>query len=347
MTPSSATLGRMRLRGAGRHTVLAIPFLAAGVAFSVGALTVGGFASGRGLNNIMEQAVILAAVAAAQTVVIVGGGIDLSVPWVITGAGVFATMLAGGQNSRLVWVVPVLLAIAAGVGLANGIGVAVVGVPPIVMTMAMNVILSGFVILYGSGASAQAAAPSFLGRVVSGHVAGVPAYLLVLAVILAAYAFFMSRTVAGRRLYAVGTSPVVSRLSGVSVGRTVVLSYVMSSVTAAFGGILLLGYVNYAYFGMGDDYLFTSVAAVVIGGASILGGSGHFVGTLGGALLLSVAQALLAVLNLGQGAVDVFYGLIILGSMIVLSDPARELLRLSRDGSDEQWGSAAVETTSR
>src|SRR5205823_1679001 len=113
------------------------------------------------------------------------------------------------------------------------------------------------------------------------------------------FSVLLSLTVFGRRLYAVGTSPSVSRFSGVSIRNITIGSYILSSIAAAVGGMLLLAYVNNAYFGMGDPFLFTSISAVVVGGASILGGSGHFIGTLGGALLLTIANALLIVFSLG------------------------------------------------
>jgi ribose transport system permease protein len=320
------SFGRLARSYARRNAALAVPYIGAAAVLLVGTLAVSGFASGRSLNNILSQTVILAVVAGSQTMVILGGGIDLSVPWVVTGSGVLTAYLADGQNSNLLWVIPLMLGLAAVVGLANGVGVAVLQIPPIVMTLAMSVVLSGAVILYGSRATSQAAAPPLVSSAISGHVLGIPAYVIVGAVAAIVFSALLSFTRFGRYLYAVGTSTDVSRFSGVAVKRVVTMSYVLASVTAAVGGILLLGYVNNAYFGMGDDYLFTSVAAVVIGGASILGGSGHYLGTIGGALLLTAAQALLIVLSLGQGAIDIFYGLIILASVILLSDRVRGIL---------------------
>jgi ribose transport system permease protein len=329
MSTSSAPPTPRAVRGAltrsyaRRNAALLLPYIGALGVLVIGAVAVDDFASSRSLTSILTQAAILAVVAAAQTFVILGGGIDLSVPWVITGAGVFTALLADSANGPLVWAIPCVLAMAAVVGLANGIGVALIGIPPIIMTLAMNGVLSGLVVIYGSRAESHSAAPPLLRDAVSGHVAGIPAYVVVVVVVIAAFSLLLSFTRFGRYLYAVGTSVRVSRLSGVAVHGIVITSYVFSSVTAALGGMLLFGYVNNAYFGMGDRYLFTSVVAVIIGGASILGGSGHYLGTVGGALLLSVAQALLIVLDLGQGSIDVFYGLIILASVVVLSGRTR------------------------
>jgi len=122
----------------------------------------------------------------------------------------------------------------------------------------------------------------------------------------------LSRTAFGRRLYAVGTSRTVSEFSGVNVVPVIVGSYVISAISAGIAGILYTGFIDQAYLGMGDPYLFASVAAVAVGGAPILGGSGHYIGTVAGALILTVLSGLLPILNLDPGALQIIYGITIL-----------------------------------
>lgn len=124
--------------------------------------------------------------------------------------------------------------------------------------------------------------------------------------------FVLSWTVFGRQLYSVGDNVEVARYSGVPTVRTTIVTFVISGFTAALAGILLTGYSGQAYLRMGDAYLFTSVAAVAIGGASILGGTGTYVGTVAGALILTILNGLLPALNLSNGALQVVYGLVIL-----------------------------------
>ena len=326
-TSSRAAASHLMVSHLRRNAPLAIPYVGAIGVFAVGAIVSDGFVSGASLNNIFALTAILAVVAGSQTLVIISGGIDLSIPWTMTGSGILTSYLAKSNDEPLLWIVPLVLGLAALVGICNGLGVTLIGIPPIVMTLAMDVVLSGAVILYALGASQQTLTPPLMRNLVSGHVAGIPAYIPLIVVTAIVYSLVLSLTPFGRRLYAVGTSTSVSRLSGVSVWRVTVLAYVLSSVGAAIAGMLLLGYVENAFFGMGDPYLFTAISAVVVGGASILGGSGHFIGTLGGALLLVVANALLIVLNLGAGAISIFYGLIILASVIILSDRVRGLVR--------------------
>ena len=130
----------------------------------------------------------------------------------------------------------------------------------------------------------------------------------------------------GRHLYALGTSATVAEFSGVPTLRTTVLAYTFSGFTAALAGMLLTGYSGQAYLGMGDPYLFTSIAAVAIGGASILGGSGHYIGTIAGACLLTILTALLPALNLSSGALLIVYGVVILVTVSLASEAAPKLL---------------------
>lgn len=324
---SPAAVRRLMASHLRRNAPLAIPYIGALGVFAVGGVISDGFLSGASLNNILALTAILAVVAGSQTLVIISGGIDLSIPWTMTGSGILTSYLAESRDEPLLWVVPLVIALAALVGICNGLGVTLLGVPPIVMTLAMDVVLSGAVILYALGASQQTLTPPLLRNLSSGHVGGIPSYLIVILVATIVYSFVLSLTPFGRRLYAVGTSASVSRLSGINVRNVTILAYVLSSMGAAIAGMLLLGYVENAFFGMGDPYLFIAISAVVVGGASILGGSGHFIGTLGGAILIVAANALLIVMNLGAGAISIFYGLIILVSVIVLSDRVRGFAR--------------------
>lgn len=310
-----------------RNAPLAIPYVGALGVFVVGSFISDGFLSGASLNNILALTAILAVVAGSQTLVIISGGIDLSIPWVMTGSGILTSYLAESSNEPLIWIVPLVLALAVLVGVANGLGVTLLGVPPIIMTLAMDVVLSGAVILYALGASQQTLTPPLMRDLIDGHVFGVPSYLIVIFITTVVYSFILSLMPFGRKLYAVGTNPTVSQLSGVNVRNVTISAYILSSIGAAIAGMLLLGYVENAFFGMGDPYLFVAISAVVVGGASILGGSGHFIGTLGGALLIVAANALLVVMNLGAGAISIFYGLIILLSVIALSNRVRSLVR--------------------
>jgi ribose transport system permease protein len=123
----------------------------------------------------------------------------------------------------------------------------------------------------------------------------------------------------GRRLYATGLNRRVAAFAGMNIQLVTVAVYVISGTAAALAGIVLAGYVGQSYLGMGDPYLFASVAAVAIGGTSILGGSGNFTGTTAGALALAVLAALLPILGLQPAALEIVYGCVILGAVTLSS----------------------------
>jgi ribose transport system permease protein len=135
--------------------------------------------------------------------------------------------------------------------------------------------------------------------------------------------YVLSCTPFGRRLYAVGLNRRVALFSGVNVKLETMAVYVISSVAAGFAGIALAGYVGTTYLGMGDPYLFTSVAAVAIGGAALLGGTGNYIGTVAGALTLSVLNALLPGLGFQPAVLDIVYGAVILIAVAAASLGAR------------------------
>jgi len=200
------------------------------------------------------------------------------------------------------------------------------------MTLAVNVILQGSILVYTGGAP-PGMAPSLIQFLAVGRVFSVPVVLFIWAVLAVIAAFLLSKTAFGRHLYALGTSASVAEFSGVPTLRTTVAAYTISGFTAALAGILLTGYTGQAYLGMGDPYLFTSIAAVAIGGASILGGSGHYVGTIAGAFVLTILTGLLPALNLSNGALLIVYGLVILITVSLASEAfpaAGEWLRTRR-----------------
>ena len=139
---------------------------------------------------------------------------------------------------------------------------------------------------------------------------------LVLALAVAALAtVLLSMTTFARKLYGVGTNRAAARLAGVNVKRVLVVPYVVSGAGAAVTGVLLLGYLGQAFITMGDVYLFSSAVAVAVGGASILGGKGHYIGTVAGAIILTLITANLNLISLGTSAIDVAYGVILLGTV--------------------------------
>lgn len=286
-----------------------------------------GFANPAHVATLVTLASFIGIVAIGQTIVIIGGGIDLSVPWVMNSAAMLVTALAHGQNWPLIWIIPLILLLGCGVGIVNGLGIALLRVPPIVMTMSVNVIIQGLLLIVTRGFPPPIA-PRALTFIATGKIAQtIPLMLIVWLILAAVIVYIERRTTFGRYLYALGSNRTVATLSGTPVARTTISAYAISGITAALAGVLLAGYSRQAYLGMGDPYLFTSIAAVAIGGASILGGSGSYLGTIAGALVLTVLNGVLPIFRLGPGALKIIFGAVILLAVFIAAPSLRELLR--------------------
>lgn len=274
-----------------------------------------GFASLNNFWTIMALGSFVAILGAGEGLVILIGGIDLSVPWVLTLAATLTTGWA--QSDTRFWeVLPVILLIGIGIGVVNGLGVVFLGVSPVVVTIATNVVVNGIVLLDTSGRTVGAA-PSVLNSAAHLSVLGVPILVIILLVFATMVGLLMSKTSYGRQVYALGSSRTVARLSGVNVPLIEVSVYAFSGGCAALAGILLTGYSGQSALSMGDSYLLPSIAAVVIGGASIVGGRGHYIGTLGGAIFLSLLETVILAINLTDAVRDILFGAAILAAVVI------------------------------
>lgn len=311
----SLTTPRRSLAGTiARNRAIVVTYLIAAAMFIVTSLVTSGFASASNVRFLLVSATFIGLVGLGQTFVILGGGVDLSIPYVLTAVALLTSVWADGSDGALVWVMPAVLGIAFAIGLANGVGVALLGVSPIIMTLGMNVIVEGGLLVY-LASDQPGPAPHLVNQLTQGRAGPIPIAALIWLGAIAIASLVLSLTVFGRRLYALGTSRTVTELSGVRVAPVQIATYVISALTAAVAGLLLTGFTQQAYLGMGDEFLFASVAAVAVGGAPLIGGAGHYLGTVGGALVLTLLAGLLPVLNLKPGWVQIIYGLTILATV--------------------------------
>jgi ribose transport system permease protein len=245
------------------------------------------------------------------------GGIDLSVSWTLNFAAILLTRITNGSDDTLALACAAALASGAIVGVLNGLGIAYLRIPPLVMTLGMNALMQGVVLVYTNG-QPQGAAPPLVQYLATGRLFGVvPVALLVWAVVAALTILLLRRTVLGRQIYAVGNNRAAAYLSGVRPTRVLLAAYTLSGVLAAFTGILLTGYSFQSYLGMGENYVLPPIAAVVIGGTSILGGVGGYGGTIAGAIIVVLLQSTLAIAQVPQAGRNILYGLIILVMLFV------------------------------
>ncbi|WP_187270767.1 ABC transporter permease [Lacisediminihabitans profunda] len=301
------------------------PLLVFVALFLIGGLIRPGLLSIDSLIGTATFAMILAIASFGQTAAVIQGGVDLSVPNTIAfSALTFLTLI--GPLGPLGGLIGALLGGLA-IGLMNGVIVAKLGLTPIVTTIAMNGLLFGVLLLTFKN-SELTVIPHLLTQLTATKfslfgvkIAAVLPLGLLLMIVLQ---LILSYTGWGRSLFLVGSAPEAAKLAGQPVDRIRIAGYALSSVIAAIAGIVLVGFYAQASATMGADYLLGSVAAVLVGGASIAGGRGSMVGTFGGALVLGQVATLVAVANLGSNIQQLIYGAIVLVVIALYSRRARD-----------------------
>jgi ribose/xylose/arabinose/galactoside ABC-type transport system permease subunit len=260
--------------------------------------------------NIARGFSMLSIASIGQTVVIIGGGLDLSVAEVISTANVMAATFMAGKAGLLVPVTLLTLAFGAVVGLFNGALVTKRNVPAFVATLGTSIVLRGARLMWTKGLP-QGKIPANLNTLGVGTLLGIPNLFYVFLGIAVIIAVVLTRMGYGRRLYAVGTNRAVASLSGISADRTVIISFVISGMCAAFVGVLLGGYTGMSDQKIGEGYDLDSIAVAVLGGAAIGGGSGSVGGTIIGAIIILVLTNLSLLMGFPIQSQMVIKGLVI------------------------------------
>jgi ribose transport system permease protein len=307
---TAGTIARARTLVAEFPTV--ILFIVLVILFLLTGVVEPNYLSANGIRTTLLQAAPLGILAAAQTILMLSGGIDLSLTMIAT-ASAYVAANQSPQGAAIA--IPMGLLVGLIIGCANGIGVAVFRVNPLIMTLAMSGIVLGLftswtqTILQGSTRVAE-----FIRLIGGGSFLGnrIPYSLLVWAAVAAILFYMLRRSGWGRLLYAIGDNEVAVRLAGVRVWQVRIATYAVAGLLGATGGILLGGRNGSVDLQLANTFLLPSIAAVVIGGTSIFGGVGGYSGTILGALILSVLNSMLTFLNVGQAIQQVVYGTIVL-----------------------------------
>ncbi|MGI9584682.1 MAG: ABC transporter permease [Acidimicrobiia bacterium] len=269
--------------------------------------------SATGLRNSLLWAIPIGILAAGQTILMLTGGIDLSIAMIATAS---AYVAANQSPNGALFAIGVGLLVGLISGTLNGVGVGVFKVNPLIMTLAMAGILLG---LFTGWATTIFAGGTRMHEVITTIGRGtffggnVPWAALVWAVVSVAVIVLLRRTGFGRNLYALGDNAIASRLSGIRAWQVLIVAYAMSGILGSIAGLLVGGRIGAVDLQLVGFLLLPSVAAVVIGGTSIFGGVGTYTGTILGALILGVLQSLLTFLGTGQAVQQVLYGTIVVG----------------------------------
>lgn len=284
----------------------------------IGSLYSKSFLSPEYLLQQLKVASFLGVIATGMMLIILLGQIDLSVPWVLTTGAMMASAATAYGPLGEALAVPFGIACGVAMGLVSGAGVAYLRIPAMIVTLAINVIAQGLMVAYTGGFSPADTASDAMRYLATGNlILGVPNAILVWAAIGTLAVFALNRTTFGRAVYAIGNRESAAFLSGAATQRVVMFSFAISGGLAAFGGVLLAGYAGKAAQSMGDAYLLPAIASVVLGGTSILGGRGNYLGTVAGVILVTLLQSILSVMQISEYGRQIIYGAVIV-SMLLL-----------------------------
>ncbi len=313
---AKSRLGDGLLRRVDRPVLVAFACIVA--LLLVGSLYSRSFLSPEYLLQQLKVASFLGVIATGAMIVILIGQIDLSVPWAVAVGGMMSTAATGWGPVGAAVAIPIGVACGVAIGLVSGYGVAYLRIPSMIVTLAVNAVAQGLMVVHTGGFSPQdASSPAMRALATGTSLYGVPNALIVWAVVGAATVFLLTRTTFGRAVYGVGNRERAAYLSGVDTQKVVLAVFALAGGLSAFGGVLLAGYASKAAQGMGDAYLLPAIASVVLGGASMLGGRGNYFGTVAGVILITLLQSILSVVQMPDAGRQIIYGVVIVAMLLV------------------------------
>ena len=276
--------------------------------------------SGTAFSEIWPFMTFLAVASLGQMLVVMTGGIDLSVPGVITMVGTVLLGVSQAQDDRMVWAMVVCIALAAGVGLVNGALVGLVGLNPLIVTLATGQIVIGLTATYRVGIAQEARVPPAIASWTADRVLGVShAWWLGIAITVVV-AIVVSRTRAGRRLQLVGANREAAFVAGIPVRRTTVSAYVGAGVLYGTAGLLLAAFIRSPTLDVGAPYLLGPIAVAVVAGAALSGGVASALSTWVAAFALTFLATMLRVMGLPSALQFIVFGVAIAVGMVISGD---------------------------
>jgi ribose/xylose/arabinose/galactoside ABC-type transport system permease subunit len=297
-------------------------FVALAFAIVFGVIAVPNFATLANLDAILRQVAVLGIVALGQTFVILSGGIDLSVGMLMGLVTVLSNGIMAGDAALIPGIVLLALVIGAVVGLANGVGVVVFRVNPLIVTLAMMSVLQGVIFLYTD--RTVGSAPAEFRQLAYGDIGPLPTSIVLLGILTAACWVLLRHMPLGRYIYAVGSDAGSARRAGIPIARVTVAAYVICGILAAVAGLVLAARLGSGYTGAGAGFELNSIVAVVLGGTALSGGRGGVLGTIAGVLLLALIANMLNLLGISPFTQRIVNGLIIIGAIAIYTARRRE-----------------------
>ncbi len=271
------------------------------------------FSSGYNVLNILRQVSLTVISASVVTLVMISGGLDLSIGGVLALAGVVAARLSvAGLPLPLAFLAGVLVGVVSGA--LNGSLIITTGIPPVIATLGTMYISRGLAYILSNGSAVVNGLPDGFGVVGETHFGPLPLLVVLMAMVIVICHFLLTKTVLGRHIYAIGGNLQAANLAGIPVKRIKLLLYTLSGTMAGVSGILLASRLSSGDPNVGIGFEFDVIVAIVLGGASLAGGAGTLSGTLLGALILAVFANGMNLLGIGS-----FYQYVVQGAILVLA----------------------------
>jgi len=308
------------MRSATRNGVFAQPwiwsYLGALLVWLAAIVFTRGYGAGGMITAGLALAVfsVIAGVAQMFVITLGPGNVDLSLPANIGLASAVAMKVMGGSDSMIALGILAALASGGGIGIANYLLIWLLRIPPIIATLSASFIIQSMGISYGRGL--QIKPPPAFADFTTAQVAGIPVLAIGTLIFTIGAGFLLHRTIYGRSVLAIGQNPRAAWLAGIRVERIRCATYVLSGALGGICGALLAGYFRGSSLEIGDEYLLTSIALVVIGGTSVSGGRANVVGLLGAGLFLVLLLTMLNTFGVSAGIRFLVTGLVIIGVII-------------------------------
>jgi len=269
------------------------------------------------LGSIWLLTLLLSFAAAGQTMVLIGGGLDFTVGAVMSSAAILTAYVMDSQNGKFGLVFVLAMAGGAAIGFLNGWFSVKIDLPPMIITMAISNVLTRLSYVLTQGSPSGYPSPNFVKSVIHKIGGFVPSLTLYALVLWPLVFFLLNRSRYGKQLYIMGNNPIAARLTGVKVNRIKILMYVFSAMLSAFAGMVGAAYMGMARCQVFDEFSFSSLVAVIVGGTAFTGGIGTYGGSIAGALLMTVLSNGLTVLALPQPVRNIVQGIVMVLLLIM------------------------------
>ncbi len=294
-------------------------------------------------STTLPLVAFLAIASMGQMLVVMTGGIDLSIPNVMTLVAMMVVGFGAGSDERLLPAIAIALGVAMLIGLVNGFLVSVLKLNPLIVTLAVSQVVRGISIEYAADVANEASVPANLSTWATGQFLGISHIFWVGIIIAVVMTLLLRYTVAGRRFQSVGANPRAAHLVGIPIKLYVVVAYVLAALLYGLAGVLLAGFISSPTLGLGASYLLAPIAAAVIGGASLTGGLASVISTCAAAFFLTLLNQMLRIQGLSSALQFVAFGIAIIGGMVVSGDRIIKGIERLMRGLSQPIGSASAE----